>query len=69
VATPKTAASALYPHLPSAERPEQRDRGQSVADAMFPSLTAAAKAGEARQAQARVRKQRLLAELREIVRR
>jgi hypothetical protein len=33
-----SAASALYPHLRSAERPTQRPSSVSIADAMFPNL-------------------------------
>jgi hypothetical protein len=41
VEQPKSAAAALYPHLPSAD-PEPRGRAQSVslAHSMYPSLTA-----------------------------
>jgi len=34
----KSAAQSVYPHLPSAERPEQPQRNESLADAMWPSL-------------------------------
>jgi hypothetical protein len=65
MAAPKpTAAQAIYGHLPSAERPEQRDRGESVADTMWPTLSREQKAREAAQTKWRERKQRLLAELR-----
>jgi hypothetical protein len=68
MAQPKTAAQALYGHLPSAERAERSDRNQSVADAMWPKLSREQKAREAAQAKwdarLRERKQRLLADLR-----
>jgi hypothetical protein len=33
---PPSAAAALYPHLPSAERPERAQSGPRLADAMYP---------------------------------
>jgi hypothetical protein len=50
---PKTAAQSLYPHLPSAARPEVKQRTPNIADAMFPSLSREAKREEASQAWAR----------------
>ena len=35
----KSAAQSLYPHLPSAERPERGQGGPKIADAMWPALT------------------------------
>jgi hypothetical protein len=50
VAQPKTAAQAIYPHLPSGERPlVQTQRGPGLADAIFPGLSRQAKAAEAQQ--------------------
>ena len=43
---PRSAAQALYPNLPSAERVETRQRGPSLANSMFPSLSREAKARE-----------------------
>jgi hypothetical protein len=39
MAQPKSAASQIYPHLPSGERPEVKQRPNSLADAMWPSLS------------------------------
>jgi hypothetical protein len=47
---PPSAAQALYPHLPSGERPEVEQRQQSLGDAMWPQLSRAAKAKDADQA-------------------
>jgi len=47
MAQPKSAAQALYPHLQSGERAERQQRGPSLADSMFPSLSREAKAREA----------------------
>jgi hypothetical protein len=35
----RSAAQALYPNLPSAERPEVAQSKPNIADAMWPSLT------------------------------
>jgi hypothetical protein len=45
---PRSAAQALYPHLPSAARAERVQRRPSLADAMFPSLSREAKWWEER---------------------
>ena len=45
-----TAAQSLYPNLPSGARPERQQRTPNIADAMWPSLSRAAKAREADQA-------------------
>jgi hypothetical protein len=34
----RSAASALYPHLPSAERPPQQQTNKSLAASMYPAL-------------------------------
>jgi len=48
---PRSAAQSLYPHLPSAHRPEvQQRRTPTIADALFPSLSREVKAKEAAQA-------------------
>ena len=65
-----TAAQSLYPNLPSAERAEvQRRNEPTIADALFPSLSRAAKQREADQAKwARINEQNrqtLLRNLRE----
>jgi hypothetical protein len=39
----------LYPHLPSAERPEVKQSERSIADAMFPAWSRAQKARDADQ--------------------
>jgi hypothetical protein len=67
MAQPKpTAAQALYGHLPTGDRPERTQRWQGgLAEAMYPSLSA--KRSEA--TQAKQRRQQMLAELHEIVRR
>ena len=44
-----SAAQALFGHLPSASRPEVQQRKPTVSDAMWPSLSRAAKAAEAHQ--------------------
>jgi hypothetical protein len=38
MADQRSAASQIYPHLPSAQRPEVEQRAQSLASAMWPSL-------------------------------
>jgi hypothetical protein len=40
----RTPAQALYPHLPSAERPERAQGGPRLSDAMWPALSREAKA-------------------------
>jgi len=45
----KSAAQSLYPHLPTAEREPVQQRRGSVGDALWPSLSRAAKAREADQ--------------------
>jgi hypothetical protein len=40
----RSAAQALYPHLPSAERPERAQARGNVGDAMWPALSRQAKA-------------------------
>jgi hypothetical protein len=58
----KSAAQALYPNLPSAERPEvEQRRPPNVGDAMWPSLSREAKARDAYREQEH---QRLLRNLR-----
>jgi hypothetical protein len=47
---PPSAAQALYGHLPSAARPEVKQRERSLGDAMWPQLSREAKAKEADQA-------------------
>ena len=49
MAQPKTAAQAIYPHLPSGAREPVQQRTPTVADAMFPNLSREAKAQEANQ--------------------
>jgi hypothetical protein len=44
-----TAASALYPHLPTGERAVTSQRKQSLSASMWPSQTPEAKAAEADQ--------------------
>jgi hypothetical protein len=44
-----TAAQALYGHLRSGERAERTQRAGTVGDALWPSLSRAAKAAEADQ--------------------
>jgi hypothetical protein len=44
------AAGQIWPHLPSGERSEVKQRTPNIADAMFPSLSREAKAKEASQA-------------------
>ena len=39
----RTAAQALYPHLPSGERAERAKGGPSLANSMYPSLSWEAK--------------------------
>ena len=58
-----TAAQALYGHLPSGERPERQQRGQTLAASMWPSQTPEAKAQEAARKRER---DRLLRNLREL---
>jgi hypothetical protein len=44
---PPSAAQALYPHLPSGERPEVKQRRKpNTADAIFPAWSREAKARE-----------------------
>jgi hypothetical protein len=66
---PRSAAQSLYPHLASGERPERQPPAQSLGDAMWPSLSSAAKRAEAAQSrwqrQYEQRRQNLLAALRE----
>jgi hypothetical protein len=47
VAQPKTAAQAIYPHLPSGAREPVQQRTPTVADAMYPGLSREAKSQEA----------------------
>jgi hypothetical protein len=47
---PPSAAHQIYPHLPSGERPEVKQREPSLGDALWPQLLRAAKAREADQA-------------------
>jgi hypothetical protein len=44
-----SAAAALYPHLPTSERPERTQRTPNISDAMWPKLSREAKAQEADQ--------------------
>ena len=46
---PPSAAQSLYPNLPTSARPEVKQRQPNIADAMWPSLSRAAKAKEASQ--------------------
>jgi hypothetical protein len=48
--TQRSAASQIYPHLPSAERSERQQRERSLADALYPSLSKEAKQRQAEQA-------------------
>ena len=53
----------LYPHLPSAERPERPRPAQSLAASLWPAQTPEAKAQEARR---KADRDRLLKNLREL---
>jgi hypothetical protein len=44
---PKSAAQALYPHLPSAQRSALKQREQRLAAALHPALSPEAKPNEA----------------------
>jgi hypothetical protein len=46
MATEPSAAQALYGHLPSAARPEVKQRTPNTADALFPAWSREAKAKE-----------------------
>ena len=46
---PRSAAQAIYPHLPSGAREPVQQRTPTVADAMWPSLSRSAKAADANQ--------------------
>jgi hypothetical protein len=50
MAQPKSAAQSVYPHLQSGERSEVKQRTNSLADALYPSLSKEAKQREADQA-------------------
>jgi hypothetical protein len=60
-AMPNSAAQALYPHLPSAQRQPSTQPKRSLADALHPSLSPEAKANEATRQR---RRQETLANLR-----
>jgi hypothetical protein len=70
---PRSAAQSLYPHLPSAERPEvqQQRRAPTMADAIFPAWSREAKQRDADQALSSAinkrNRQTLLRNLREAV--
>ena len=49
----RSAAQSLYPHLPSAERPERAQGGPRLSDAMYPDLAKEAKQREAQAEQKR----------------
>jgi hypothetical protein len=46
----RSAAQSLYPHLPSAVRPEVKQRQPNIADALFPAWSREQKARDADQA-------------------
>ena len=66
----RSAAQALYGHLPSGERAGQPERKGSVGDAMWPALSRDATAREAAQAkwqaEQKARNARIAADLREL---
>jgi hypothetical protein len=65
---PRSAAGALYPHLPSGERAERQQRTPTIADALFLSLSREQKAREAEtakwQEEQKARTKRMAADLR-----